>query len=291
MPPTPPTLNSTMGTPKPYLTVAELKRSPIYTQLRQLVPGSSDADRDAELGRIILRISAMINSEVNQNLAATADEEEGQVVVSDDGYLRIHTRSNPIISVQSISVGRDPYSLAPITDLSHLILDPWRITVPRGASGFSSGNLPLGGYGRPGQRMWASWSYINGYPHTTLTSSVAAGATTLTVDDPTGIIPNQTLLSVEDGKWLENIVPTAVNGNTLTVAPLGYQHQAGVGVTALPDDIKNAVLTLVSRLHDTWSLATGAIVRDGSGAHVPGAKVVRAMCDAAWMLAPYRRMW
>lgn len=289
--PVPPVPNSNMGTPVPYITVAELKRSPIYTQLHKLVPNSSDADRDAELGRIILRISAMINSEVNQNLAATADVEEGPVVISDDGYLRIHTRSNPIVSVQSISVGRDPYSLAPISDLSHLILDPWRITVPRGASGFSSGNLPLGGYGRPGQRLWAQWSYINGYPHTTLTTPSAAGDTSITVADATGIIANQTLLTIEDGKWLENIVPTAVSGNTLTVAPLQYPHQAAVGVTALPDDIKNAVFTLVSRLHDTWSLAPGAIVRDGSGAHVPGAKVVRAMCDAAWMLAPYRRMW
>lgn len=286
-----PVPNSTMGSPKPYLTVAELKRSPIYTQLQKLVPNSSDADRDAELGRIILRISAMINSEVNQNLAATADDEYGEVVVSQDGNLRIHTRSNPIISVQSISIGQDPYSMTALTDLSHLILDPWRITIPRGSNQLSSGNLPMLAFGRPGQRLWAQWSYINGYPVTTLTAAAAVGDTSITVDDVTGIIAGQTLLTIEDGKWLENIVPTAVNGNVLTVPPLQNAHQAGTGVSALPDDIKNAVLTLVSRLHDTWSLATGAIVRDGSGAHVPGAKVVRAMCDAAWMLAPYRRMW
>lgn len=282
---------STMGTPVPYITVQELKRSPIYTQLQKLVPGSSDADRDAELGRIVLRVSAMINAEVNQNLAATVDNEVGPVYVSDDGALRIHTRSNPIVQVLSVSVGSDPYSLAPVSDLSHVVLDPWRITIPRGASQVQGGNLPLSGFGRPGQRIWGEWSYINGYPVTTLTGQVAAGATSITVSNATGILPGQTVLTVEDGKWLEMVLPTAVNGNTLTVAPLMYAHQAGTGVSALPDDIKEVTLLLVSRLHDTWSLSMGAITHDGTGAKVPGAKVKRAMCDAAVMLSPYRRMW
>lgn len=276
-----------MGTPVPYVTLAELKRSPIYTQLQQLVPGSSDADRDAELGRILMRVSAMVNSEVGQNLAATVDHEVGQVVVDDEGNLRINCRSNPIISVESISVGPTPTDMTALDDLSNLVLDPWRITVPVGQV---SGVLPMAWFGRPGTRLWADWTYINGFPVTTLTEDVAAGDTTITVANATGIVPNLTLLTIEDGKWLETFIPTAVTGNVLTVPPLMFKHQAGVGVEDLPDDIKNAVLTLVSRLHDTWSLSTGAIFRDGSGAKVPGAKVVRAMCDAAWMLAPYRRM-
>lgn len=273
---------STMGTPVPYITVAELKRSPIYNQLHKLVAGSSDADRDAELARIILRVSAMINDEVNQNLAASTDNEVGPVVLSDDGYLRIHTRNDPIISVKTISVGPDPYSLVPLTDLTHLILDPWRITVPRGAG--------VMGFGRC-RRMWAQWTYVNGFPVTTATADTAQGATSITVADPTGILPNQTLLKIEDGKWLETVCPTAVTGNVLTVAPLLYPHTAGVGVSALPDTIKNAALTLVSRLHDTWSLSMNAISMDGTGAKVPESKTVRAMCAPAWMLNPYKRRW
>lgn len=278
---------STMGTLVPYITVDELKRSPIYTQLRKLVPGNSQADNDAELGRIIQRASALINGECRQNLAATVDHEVGRVTVSDFGELRIHTRNSPIVSVSSVMVGPDPYSLAAV-DLSYAVLDPWRITIPRAALNQSALNLPS--WGRSGQQLWADWTYINGFPVTTLASAVAAGATTVTVVNATGIVAGQTLLTVEDGKWLEYAVPTAVSGNVLTIAPLAYPHQAGVGVTALPDDIKEAMLLLISRLHDTWSLTMGAVSVDGSGAHqnVPRPTV---MCDCAVILQPYRRQW
>jgi hypothetical protein len=276
-----PSMVSTRGRPVPYITVAELKRAPIYGQLKQLVPNSSEADRDAELARIIARVTGMINGEVNQNLAATHDFEIGQVIVADTGDLRIHTRCSPIISVQSISVGTSVGNLIPLTDLSNVVIDPWRITVPRGA----------GFIGRPGSRLYASWAYINGFPVTTLTQPAVAGDTTITVADSTGIIAGQTFLTIQDGKWLEQLVPTAVNGNVLTVPELAYPHAVGVGVTDLPEDIKEAVLLLISRLHDTWSLTMNVISMDGGGSKKPPAGPARALCDAAVMLAPYRRVW
>jgi hypothetical protein len=274
---------STMGQTVPYITVAELKRSPIATQLQKLVPGSSDADRDAELGRIIMRVSAMINSEVTQNLAATVDTEVGRVRVSDDGDLRIHCRSNPIIEVRSISVGTEVRNLTEFSDpANQVVLDPWRITIPR----------CVGGNWRSGTRLWAKWTYVNGYPVTTLAQPALAGDTHIVVNNALGIEVGATDLTIEDGKWIEeHVVPTAINGNILTVPPLAFPHEAGVGCTALPNDLKEATLLLISRLHDTWSLSMGAITHDGSGASVPGAKVKRAMCDAAVMLSPYRRMW
>ncbi len=286
-----PSLVSTLGTVVPYITVDELKRSPISTQLQHLVPNSSPADRDAELGRIIQRVSAMINSECNQNLAATVDTEVGWIVVSDEGDLRIHCRSNPIIEVLSVSIGHSPYSLTAISDLSHVVLDPWRITIPGGAGQLFGNNFSLGSFGRPGARLWAQWVYVNGYPVTTLADPVSAGDTTIIVTNGTGVLTGQTMLTVEDGIYLENIVPTAVNGNEITVAPLMFSHQPGVGVTALPDDVEETMLLLISRLHDSWSLSMGAITHDGSGAHKPDAGPARALCDAGVLLAPYRRRW
>jgi hypothetical protein len=272
---------STRGRPVPYITVAELKRAPIFGQLKQLVPNSSDADRDAELARIIARATGMINGEVNQNLAATHDFEIGQVVVADTGDLRIHTRCSPIVAVESIAVGPTATSLVPLTDLSSIVIDPWRITVPRGA----------GFWGPPRARVWASWSYINGFPVTTLTQPANAGDTTITVADSTGILAGQTLLTIQDGNWLEQLVPTAVNGTVLTVPELTYPHAVGVGVSDLPEDIKEATLLLISRLHDTWSLTMNVISMDGGGSKKPPAGPARALCDAAVMLAPYRRVW
>lgn len=276
---------STMGQTVPYITVAELKRSPISTQLHKLVPGSSDADRDAELGRIIMRASAMINAEVTQNLAATVDTEVGRVRVSDDGDLRIHCRSNPIIEVRSIAIGAEVRNLTEFTDpASQVVLEPWRITIPRCA----------GGNWRRGARLWAKWTYVNGYPVTTLAQPAAAGDTHIVVSNPLGIEVGATDLAIEDGKWVEeHLVPSVVTGDTLTVPPLLFPHEAGVGVTALPNDLKEATLLLISRLHDTWSLSMGAITHDGTGAAkgTAGRGGGGAMCDCKQILAPYRRMW
>jgi hypothetical protein len=275
------------STATPYLTVAELKRSPIYTQLQKLIPGAADKDNDAELAAIIRRVSAMINGECRQNLAATVDSEADWMTTSDYGELRIHTRANPIVQVLSISVGPDPCRLAPLADLTGLVVGPWRITVPAHSLG------GLGGFGRR-RRMWVQWSYINGYPVTALASPTAAGDAEVTVTDATGIVPNRTVLTVFDGRFLESIAPTAVDGNTLTVAPLASPHLAGVGVSALPDDIQEAALILISRLHNTWSLSMGAITHDGTGArknpNAPGIGT-RFLCDPAVILEPYKRVW
>lgn len=273
----------------PYLTVAELKRSPIYTQLQRLVPGGSLADNDAELAQIIQRVSAMINGEVNQNLAATTDVEAGWCRLSDDGELKIHARANPIIEVISVSVGPDPYTQTPITDLTYALTDPWRITIPWQAM------RNVGGvFGVRARRMWATWTYVNGYPVTLTTAASAAGDTTLTVSDSTGIVAGESVLTIEDGKSLELITPLAVNGNVLTVDPLMFAHQPGVGVNALPHDIQEVALILISRLHNTWSLAMGAVTHDGTGARknpsAPGIGT-RFLCDPGVMLEPYKRVW
>lgn len=268
---------STMGVAVPYITVAELDRSPISNQLQQLVPRTSPNDRDAEMARIILRVSSMINAEVGQNLAATIDNEVGQVRVDADGNLNIHCRSNPIVEVRSLEIGPSLTQLSTVSDLSGLVLNPWRITVP--------------GYGRPGSRLWARWTYVNGYPVTVLTAPVAVGAVTVTVKNSTGILAGTSILTICDGQSSEDVTVSAVVGNTLTVSPLEFAHDTGVGISELPADIEEATLLLISRLHDTWSLSMGAITMDGSGAKIPGATVKRAMCDAAVMLNPYRRVW
>lgn len=280
---------SSRGTTTPYITLAELKRSPIYNQLQQLTPNASPTDRDAELGRIIARVSSMINSEVKQNLAATVDTEVGEVSVSRRGDLNIFTRCTPIAQVLSVSVGADVFTLSPITDLSHVVIAPWCITIPRAMGRLHGNDFSLAGVGRPGQRLWAEWVYVNGFPVTTLSVAAAVGDTAITVVDSTGIVPNQTQLTLEDGTRLETVAPTAVTGNVLTIPPLLFSHQVGVGAHELPGVIKEVALLLISRLHDSWSLSMGAVTHDGSGARLPEGRTMKAMCDPAWMLNPFTR--
>jgi hypothetical protein len=142
--------------------------------------------------------------------------------------------------------------------------------------------------------LWAEWTYVNGFPVTTLVSAVAAGDTSMTVADSLGVVAGKTQLMVQDGKWLESVVPTVVSGNVLTVPPLSFAHQPGVGVNALPDDIQEAALILISRLHNTWSLSMGAVTHDGTGARknpaAPGIGT-RFLCDPGVILEPYKRVW
>src|ERR1700756_1006098 len=137
-----------MGIDVPYITLDELKRSPVYNDLRELVPESSPADNDAELQRIIVRAAALINGEMNQNLAATLVQENGEMVVDSRGRLRVHCRNSPIISIASLSYGRDVYNLTAVTDFSHAAMSPWSFTLP----------WQVGHFGRPGTRLWVDWS-------------------------------------------------------------------------------------------------------------------------------------
>lgn len=107
-------------------------------------------------------------------------------------------------------------------------------------------------YGRNG---WAvEVSYINGYPHCSLTAAVLAGATTVTVNDCTGwavtnyygTYTGATGRVVDSGQQ-EAVHVTAASATTgpgtLTLSsPLSYPHQAGTLVTTMPASVEQACI-------------------------------------------------
>jgi hypothetical protein len=128
---------------------------------------------------------------------------------------------------------------------------------PGGSAEGSQAILVGGGYisrcfGRNG---WAvEVSYLNGWPHCSLTSAVTAGATSIPVNDCTGwAIQNyyQTYTGatgrVADSGWQEAVHVTAssvtAGPGTLTLSsPLAYNHAAGTIVTTLPSSIEQACI-------------------------------------------------
>ena len=107
-------------------------------------------------------------------------------------------------------------------------------------------------YGRNG---WAvEVSYINGYPHCSLTSAVAAGVTSLPVNDCTGWATANYYGTytgatgrIEDSGQQEAIHVTAASATagpgTLTLsAATAYPHQAGTLVTTMPASIQQACI-------------------------------------------------
>jgi len=106
-----------------------------------------------------------------------------------------------------------------------------------------------------GRNGWAiEVSYVNGYPHCSLTSAVAAGATSLPVNDCTGwaITNYYGTYTGATGKIVDSGQQEAVHvtassvtagpGNLTLAAPLGYPHQAGTLVTTLPASVEQACI-------------------------------------------------
>jgi hypothetical protein len=130
-------------------------------------------------------------------------------------------------------------------------------TVSPGGSAEGGQAILVGGgyvnwcYGRNG---WAVLvTYVNGWPHCSLTSAVAAGATSLPVNDCTGwAITNYYGTTGATGRipdWgqQEAIHVTAASttagpGNLTLSTELNYPHQAGTLVTTLPGSIEQACI-------------------------------------------------
>jgi hypothetical protein len=106
-----------------------------------------------------------------------------------------------------------------------------------------------------GRNGWAiEVTYINGYPHCSLTSAVAAGVSSLPVNDCTGWgITNYYGTAtgatgvIVDGGQQESIHVTSTSvasgAGTLTLSqPINYPHQAGTVVTTMPSSVQQACI-------------------------------------------------
>ncbi len=105
-----------------------------------------------------------------------------------------------------------------------------------------------------GRNGWAiQVTYINGWPHCSLTAAVAAGATTISVNDTTGWAitsyygtTGATGRVVDSGQQEAAHVTTAsvTSGpGTLTLSsPLNYPHQAGTLFTTMPASVEQACI-------------------------------------------------
>lgn len=104
--------------------------------------------------------------------------------------------------------------------------------------------------GAPGQ-VYVSWSYVAGFPSTTL-SAVTSGAMSVTVADPTGILPGDTLRVYDPGLTEALTVSSSYVPSVPTVPPTPTEiplaaatanaHVAGTGITGMPRKVLQAVI-------------------------------------------------
>lgn len=281
----------------PYLTVEEFKDAPTAIDIDNLVFNSQDPDdQDAELANTIARASSWIDTFCNQVIGATIESEQQRSRYSQDGSIRFHPRYSPVVALLSMEYGYPP-SLMSLPDCSVAWVEDQEIIVPNATLGTwtSQGPLQFGAMSSGGRNeVFLKYSYVNGYANSVIVTAVA-GASTLTVEDGTGILAGQ-MLKIYDGQYTENVTvaSTYVFGSTTVpiVRPLVYDHDPSVSISALPPAIKQACILVTTAFLKTRGDSSMTMqVTTSPGTSLPNAdKVGEEIALAMQLLQPYRRV-
>jgi hypothetical protein len=282
---------------RPYLTLQEFKNAPTALDYSNLVVGGSQAAQDAELTNAITRASSYIDQYCNQVIGATIDTEQQRVRVRADGTLRVHPKYFPVVSLSSFQYGWNQNTLNPVSDPSTAWIEEQEIIVPYAQLALnqsSQGPLGFGFAASDRAETYVRYSYVNGYANGTFASNANAGATTISVANPLGIIPGE-MLNIYDGVSSELVVvaDTYTFGSSTVplAAPLAYAHVAGVSISNLPAAIKEAAILITSgylKIRGDASLTMG--VTSSVTNMIGGSKAAGDFAHAEQLLKPFRRI-
>lgn len=277
-----PSVGSVGANPIPYISSSEYQFAPTAMAIGTLVPGGTDTKQLQALADVIRRASRWadyicfgMDPAGKASLAASVSVESDYAKIV-NGELRLNCDYKPIVQLVGLNVGATPTSASSVGDttagmarfLRRTIIVPMTTGVV-----FRTGDSPaaLPPYGARAGRMYALWSYVFGYPHTRLAANVVAGTTScsVTATDGNGGLWGVyagngsylgTQLQVIDGINTETVSVTGITPNgaktTLTTSPFQHAHTVPdapdfIPVTALPEDIHQACITLASMLIKT----------------------------------------
>ena len=245
------------GQVEPYVSLAEVKFSPTASAIdfTNLIQDASQAVQDRALSELIVRASSKADNYtmgVYGSLCATSNTENGRYYMNRMGQIVINPYFTPILAIESFSCGWGPGNGLQNIQLSTsncAIERTQFIITSQSTMGLYFGNLGIvGGNMQSGTEIFCQWTYINGWANTFTNTTSAAGATSITVKNVTGIFPGQNL-TIWDGQKDEyvQVATTWTPGNTtLTFTnPLKYAHGSGVNISALPASIKQAVIHFI----------------------------------------------
>lgn len=280
-----PAVASTGAPAIPYLSPSQYAFAPTAIDVASLGPKGATTQQNLQvLADTIRRASGWADNYCfgadpaakGASLAASLSVESALVRVR-GGVIRLVCDYKPILEVVGVDVGNDPASASSIgPSLAQLITFGRRtITVPFTPALFVGRVNDQGPGYTPAPagsgRLYATWSYVNGYPHTTLAAPVTAGATTcqVTATDGAGglwgVYPASgafpgTGLTIWDGANTETIyvqtVTPGANTTTLTTTAFANAHTPPpapdfLPVSALPADVNQALVSLTTCLIKT----------------------------------------
>jgi hypothetical protein len=233
----------------PYLTITEYKNAPTSIDYNNLVVGGNQNAQDAELEQVILRASSYLNEYLNQDLHANPYTETQRTRLSSQGFIALHPNQNPILSLSSFQYGTSPGNMQTLTDPSTSWFEDQQVIIPLSelSTTYSSqGPLAFGPNIGPRTQIFTKYTYIAGYVNSL--ASGTAGQTTLTVPNPSGILPGETY-RLYDGAKSETVDVSSsyVYGSTTVTleTALVYDHTS-CSISNLPTAIKEATILVTT---------------------------------------------
>lgn len=311
------------GPVSPYVTPQMLISAPTGISWSTIPPGRdvTPAQKMAEVTNICGRATSEVDGYLNMIVRATTDTElyhgPGDYRVNIQQYtgnMRIVLQRYPVISVVSVKVAPNAVFPRQWTTLPSGYYEPeyppvgiFGSVIPTGSGDGGQSIIVAPGYvnwclGRQGYVIQVN--YTNGWPHAGLTASVAAGATTLTVDDCTGwTIPQAetgdigATAIIYDGNNQEAVQVTASSATTgpgtLTLAAgtrFAHDYNEGIIISTIPRSIQWATI-LLGAAEALARGATSSVIQEVPGSRQSSAsRAADLRQDAHCILNTYRRI-
>ena len=283
-------------------------------------PKATSAEQTAEQMNMCVRATGIVNAYCNQVLKATADTERLNgpdfrlTIEQATGNGRLMLSRWPITEVLQVAVSANSFprqwQLIPsgMYEVERPPIGVYNTTAPTAAGDGGQSVLIASGYvswvnGRQG--FTTSTTYVNGWPHSSLTSPVAPPSATLLVDDVTAF--TGATATIYDGSQTEDILVLAVTANTPYALPYGgttpagpgtltlaaataYDHVAGTVVSSLPQDIMWATI-LATTVQALEAGITTVSIQNLPGTQTTGGMGIIALeQEYENILKPYRRV-
>jgi hypothetical protein len=254
----------------PYVSAAAFRAHPTYLDTDGLVTDQADPDaQTAELTNLLLQASGWADGVCDQPLGAHLYTQSTRVRADRAGMLRIHADHKPVRTITSVAYGASPTSLTTVTSPQVWVEDESNLVLTiGGASTGWSGSLQVGFGASPGGDMFTRLGIVAGYVATQLESAATAGATSVTVADPTGIEPGGRYRIWEPGQeetvtvsplWQAPAPATIPATTTVLLAdPLTHSHDAGHDFSSMTADLRLAIVKYTIAL----LLRPGSIAQD-----------------------------
>lgn len=296
---------------QPYVTPGMFRAFPTWLDLDDLIPGGTESVQQDVLADVLLQASDWAVGECESMLlhAHYVQGEQLRTRAGNGGRIYLKPRDIPVRAITALSYGWDPQAMTSLgLPASSMWIEDGREVsfVPYGGLSFTGPAIQFGPAPRPGMEVYVNWSYIPGYPSTTLAAAVKSGDSSVTLTDPAGVLPGDTLRIYDPGQTEALTVAASYVPQVPTIpatpaavplaAGAGYAHALNTGVTEMPRRILQAVIAYGVALLMREDVADeepvsgfGPAARTTAGER--GGKAAGLVNDALGWLAPFRPTW